>query len=202
MTDLMNLPLSTTPREFLQHIVDAVKDQPAPDNASPDKGQITLTGDGGGQWSVGFVDGKLQFAEESVDAPALAVHLSVDDWRAFMLGSVADAVKAKVETPPLDPRMLADLYKNADKIETLKAIPASIALVIQTDDGDHRVTIATGGAPLDPEKPQATVSVTLDNFIPLITGEEDPTQAFFGGKLVLDGDVNAVMNLGMTLMQG
>jgi len=202
MTDLTNLPPSTTPREFLQLVMDAVKDEPAPENASPDKGQITLTGDEGGQWTVGFEDGRLQFVEGTTDNPALAVNLSVDDWRAFMLGSVRDAIKAEVETPPLDPRMIAELYKNQDKVEQLKAIPASIALVITAEDGPHRVTIATGGAPLDVDNPQATVNVSLENFIPLATGKEDPTQAFFGGKLTIEGDVNPVMMLGMSLMQG
>lgn len=200
MTDLTNLPASTTPAEFIQHVQDALKEYPAPADASPDKAQFTLSGDGGGQWYMGFVDGQLQVDEGTTEAPPVAISLSVDAWRSFMLGPVRDAVKAEVETTAFDPALIADLYKNADKVEALKAIEGNLQLVVNAEDGDHKLTITTGGVAADVENPTAKVSVALADFVAMVSGKENPQQAFFMGKLQVDGDLNLLMQMAGQLM--
>mgnify|MGYP000323141775 CR=1 FL=1 len=55
--------------------------EPAPADASAEKLQVYLHGDGGGSWALGFVDGKLTAAQEDVGGTPLQLSLTVDDWR-------------------------------------------------------------------------------------------------------------------------
>src|SRR5689334_11144390 len=94
-TDFANLPADITPGAFFAAIADALKDEPAPANAAPDKLLLHVTGDGGGTWAMGFVGGRLAIDPGNASKPPMQVTTSIDDFRAFVAGSIRDAVKAK-----------------------------------------------------------------------------------------------------------
>lgn len=197
MSDLINLPRDITPTAFFELVAKELAKVPAPPNASADKAVVALTGDGGGSWVMGFEDGQLEIAQGSVPGAPLAVSMTVGDWRELVAGRVRDAVTAEVKTAAFDPAQLAKLYQSADKVERLKALQGSLKLVIEDSEvGKHyAVVVATGGATPDPASATATVSVTLADFVPLAAGRENPQQAFFMGKIRIDGDMNHVMGM-------
>lgn len=195
MSDLTDLPPDITPADFIKIVEETLANEPVPENASPEKGQITLTGDGGGQWTLGFVDGKLKFEAGTAAEPPMQLTMSVDDWRAFVAGALRDAVKEHVDTAALDPKTLSELYKSTEMVDKVKEIKGDLQMVIEDGDKQYVLTVTTGGVAPNADEPTARVLVTKDDFALLAAGKENPQQAFFMGKVRIEGDMNHVMGL-------
>lgn len=197
MSDLTNLPADIVPDKFFELMAEALANEPAPADASPEKAAITLLGDEGGTWSMGFADGAIAFSKEDVDGPPVRVSLTVDSWRAFVAGRVRDAVSDNVDANLLDPKRLSKLYKSADKVEQIKGLKGDLKLTIEDPDQstEYALLLTTGGDPANMDAPTTSVTLTMSDFLDLVTGKENPQMAFFSGKIRLDGDMNHVMQL-------
>jgi putative sterol carrier protein len=197
MLELTSLSRDVTPHAFFQLVETSLASQPAPPGASDDKAVMELTGQGGGSWTMGFEGGQLKIREGTVANPPLAVNMSVLHWRELVAGRVRDAVKSEVNVSAFDPGSLGKLYQSADKVERLKTLKGSLKFVIEDAEAKdaYVVLVATGGAPRDQAVATATVSVSLPDFVPIAAGRENPQQAFFMGKIRIDGDMNHVMGL-------
>ena len=195
MSDLTALPYDITPEAFFKVIVETVSGQPLPDNARPERAQISLDGDGGGTWNCGFSDGQFTIEPGSCAGCPVHVALSVDDWREFVAGRLRDSVKEHVDVALIDPQAIVKLYGTAEKIEQVNALKGSLRVTIEDDSRHYVATLATGGADPVSDEPTATVAMTLENFGLLASGQENPQMAFFSGKIRVDGDLNHVMGL-------
>ena len=202
MSDLTNLPRDITPDEFFRLIEEAMEKEAAPPTASAEKTQITLTGDGGGEWTMGFEGGRLRCQPGTTDGPPVHITATVEDWRELVAGDLRDEVKKATGVGALDPTKISELYESADKVEQIKAIVGDMAVeVVNTDAGKtHRWLVATGGAEVKAGEPSTTVSVDFGDFIDMATGKENPQQAFFTGKIRIDGDMKFLMQLFGVLM--
>ena len=65
--------------------------------------------------------------------------------------------------------------------------------------GEGSVVIDAEGARAGDDEADVTLTADADVFQSLMTGELDPTVAFMGGKLSVDGDMALAMKLGATL---
>ncbi len=202
MTDFADLPRHIVPEDFATLVNQVLSTEPVPDNASRDKGQVTLTGAGGGSWTIGVVGQHLQLEPGTVSSPGLHVQLTVADWREVVAGRIRDTLKAAVGKVAVDPKMLAKLYRNADKVEAMKGLAGDLQLVIddREENQEFKVTLATGGQTPNPDAPLAKVTVALTDLVDMAAGRENPQTAFFTGKIRIDGDMNYVMGLFATLM--
>lgn len=195
MSDLTNLPADITPKDFFALVAETVASEAAPDNPRPERGQITLQGEGGGAWNFGFRDGNLTI--EAGEASGAPVHLalSVEDWRAFVAGTVRDALQEHVESAVIDPAALTKLYESAEKVDQVMALKGTLRVTIEDEGRDYLATIATGGADPAEEPATASINMTLADFGLIASGAENPQMAFFSGKIRVDGDMNHVMGL-------
>ncbi len=202
MSDLANLPYETSPADFFAKIQEALSSEPAPADAPADKLQIHLTGDGGGGWAIGFVDGALACTEETVEGCPAQVTLSVADWRELTLGKVRDAVAEKVGgIGGISDNDIKNLFKLTSRSEQIKAFSGDLQLQLENGDDTYKATLTFGGTAPNTESPTTTIAVGLDDFIGITQGEVNPQQAFFMGKIRLDGDMNLAMSL-MALAMG
>jgi len=198
MADLANLPSDITPSDFFALVEEALASEPAPAGASPEKLQVFLDGEG---WAVGFDGGKLAVKQEAVTGAPLQISMTVEDWRAFVAGRVRDAIASKVNVG-FDAGQVAKLYRVTHKTEQVKGFNGNLQLVVEdkAKGGDHRVTLTFGGGAPNTESPDTKVSVDLEDFVALAAGELNAQQAFFMGRIRLDGDMNLAMSL-MALAQ-
>jgi putative sterol carrier protein len=203
MTDFANLPADITPEALFTAIGEVLANEPAPANASPDKLLIHVSGEAGGTWAMGFDAGKLHIAQGTAANPPLQVSITTADLRAFVAGSIRDAVKAKVgnKAAGIDPKQIAKLYKITNKTEQVRAYSGDLALVIENGADKHAITLTFGGGAPKPAAPTTTISITLEDFLALTGGELNPQAAFFAGKIRLDGNMNLAMGL-MALAMG
>lgn len=202
-TDFANLPADITPGALFSALAEALKDEPAPEGAAPDKLLLHVDGDGGGTWAMGFVDNRLAIEEGTADSPPMQLSITLDDLRAFVAGDIRDAVKAKAgdKASAVDPTKLAKLFKITHKTEQVKAYSGDLQMIIENGGAAHKLTLTFGGGRPDPAQPTTTISITLDDFLALLGGELNAQAAFFAGKIRLDGDMNLAMGL-MALTMG
>jgi len=197
MTNFSNLPSDITPGAFFAAIEEALAAEPAPANAAPDKLLLHISGQAGGTWAVGFEGGRLRIVEGLADQPPLQVSASIEDFRAFVAGSVRDAVKAKAgsKASAIEPSQVAKLFRITNKTEQVKAYKGDLQLRVEDGADAHKLTLTFGGGTPQPAAPTTTISITLDDFLALTGGELNAQAAFFAGKIRLDGDMNLAMGL-------
>ncbi len=194
MTDFANLPADITPAQFFDLVAAALANEPAPAGAAPDKLVIHVGGDDGGVWNLGFEGGGLKIATGAAAAPPLQLSMTSDDLRAFIAGSIRDAIRARAGGRTIDASQLAKLFRITNKTEQVKAYTGDLQMVLE-GPATYRLTLTFGGNTPTPEAPTTTVTFTLDDFLAILGGELQPQAAFFAGKIRLDGDMNLAMGL-------
>jgi hypothetical protein len=145
MTDFANLPADITPAAFFSLVEEALKDEPAPANAAPEKLVMHVSGDGGGTWAMGFEGGRLTITQGDAGAPPLQVSMSADDLRAFVAGSVRDAIKSKAGGKSIDAKQVAKIYRITGKTDQVKAYSGDLSLVVENGAASHKLTLTFGG---------------------------------------------------------
>ncbi len=200
MTDFTNLPADITPTAFFSLVEDALKHEPAPSNAAPDKLLIHVVGDGGGTWAMGFEGGRLAIAPGTASTPPVQVSVSTDDLRAFVAGSIRDAIKAKAGGRTIDAREISKVYAITGKTEQIKSFSGDVQLVVENAGAAHRLTLTFGGGAPKASAPNTTISVGLSDFLGMLGGEVNPQMAFMMGQIRLDGDMNLAMGLASLMM--
>ena len=197
MPDLTNLPQDIAPAAFFQLVAAELAAQPVPAGAPDGEATVTLTGDGGGSWTIAVQGGQVTVDQRSADAPIVHATMTVADWRAFVAGRVRDVVRQAAGRLVFEPSELAKLQERASAVEALKALPGTLLVKIDDPDGGaaHALGLTTGGADVALDAPTATITIKLNDVASLIAGHEDPMTAFFSGKIALDGDMNHVMGI-------
>lgn len=194
MTDFANLPADITPAQFFDLVAAALANEPAPAGAAPDKLVIHVGGADGGVWNLGFEGGALRIATGAAPTPPLQLSMTSDDLRAFIAGSIRDAIRARAGGRTIDASQLAKLFRITNKTEQVKAYTGDLQIVLE-GPATYRLTLTFGGNTPKPEAPTTTVTFTLDDFLAILGGELQPQAAFFAGKIRLDGDMNLAMGL-------
>ncbi len=200
MTDFANLPADITPGAFFQAVEAALQNEPAPAGAAPDKLLIHVSGETGGTWAMGFEGGRLTIPEGTATNPPLQISLTTEDLRAFVAGSIRDAIKAKAGDRAIDAKQIAKIFGITRKTEQVRAIKGDIQVAITTASGAHKLTMTFGGEAPKVADPATKITMSFDDFVALTRRELDPMQAFFMGRIQMDGDLNLAMGLAPLMM--
>ncbi len=200
LSDLTNLPRTIVPEAFFEKVMEVVADIPAPAEAAEDRALVRLDGLGGGEWSVGFVDGRAQIQRGPIDNPTVQVSLSVIDWREFVVGRVRDVVTPGMDTNLLDPRIVVKIFDDREAVEAVREFVGTIKLTVRdpAEDGEYILFVTLGSQTETREEPATTVEIALNDLASLVRRDSTPQAAFFAGKIRIDGDMNLAMAL-MTL---
>ncbi|KMW58071.1 Sterol carrier family protein [Candidatus Rhodobacter oscarellae] len=66
-------------------------------------------------------------------------------------------------------------------------------------EGEGAIMIDSDGARAGDEEADVTLSADAETFQAILSGEMNPTSAFMGGSLTVDGDMGLAMKLGSLL---
>lgn len=66
-------------------------------------------------------------------------------------------------------------------------------------EGEGSIIVDSDGVRAADEEADVTLSADTDTFREILDGELDPTSAFMGGRLRIDGDMGMAMKLGTSL---
>lgn len=192
MTDFANLPSDITPSQLVDLILEALKNETVPAGVTAEKLVVHVDNEA---WTFGFEGNKIVGSAGSVSGAPLQVSLSAEDVRAFAAGSVRDALKAKhgESAAAIDPKQISQLFALTNKADQIKAFSGDLQLIIEEPTGNRKVTLTFGGGAPNLAAPTTTITLTLEDFLAMTSGELNPQTAFFMGKLRLDGDMNLAM---------
>ena len=151
---------------------------------------VALSGEGGGDWTLTLASGDLSVAASASDAAQIAIKQSVPDWR---------LVTTQAASEGADPAAMASIDKLLahPALGQLLTVRGSIGLRILGLQGrDFAVDITFGGI----AEPACVISVDADTIEQIRSGALPAPQAFFSGKLTMDGDPSLAMQIGMAFM--
>ncbi|WP_324668632.1 SCP2 sterol-binding domain-containing protein [Geochorda subterranea] len=72
--------------EFLEKVVERINAQPQRLGVDSASFQFTLTGDGGGTWTMVIQDGRASVQQGAVSSPQVTVEMSVADFQEMLAG--------------------------------------------------------------------------------------------------------------------
>jgi hypothetical protein len=201
MVDLTNLPRMIMPAAFADLFQEAMSELSPPADATADRVAAFVNGPGGGSWHMGVSGGAFELTEGPTESPLVAVSLTVADWREFVAGRVRDVIRDHADASLLDPAAIAKLQGSGERAERLRAFTGDLQCIIEDadEDAEYVATVTLGGQAPNPSAPTTTIRVGLDYLGRLASGAENVQNAFFAGKIRIDGDMNLAMGL-MTAM--
>ncbi len=196
MTAINRPPSDITPKEFFENFVPKEFERVAAASAasSPDmSAEVTLSGDGGGTWTLALSGGKLNVTAGAADSPDVAVTQSVEDWRAITVGGDGGP-----DLTPPDGISIEHWFVNPAIQQALRDAKGTLRFEIPGfGDRTFSATLMFHGA----AEPTATISVDADTVAQMRDGSLPAPQAFFAGKIEISGDSAFAMQIGMAVMQ-
>lgn len=180
-------PLSedVTPDQFYEQLLPAGFEAQAQSGAAVPKNfaiQYHLVGDGGGDWQVQIVDGKMTTKKGKGDA-VLTFTLSIDDWR--------DAVLSRNgATPAL--LLPANRPNRPDNSDRAKALKGTVVQELAREGKDpFKIELMFNNA----AAPRATVKMKIADFAAMQEGKLNGQEAFMTGRLRIEGDMAFMMQV-------
>jgi putative sterol carrier protein len=187
-------PEGITPADFFERWLPAQLAS-APRPQSQLGVRVVLDGDGGGAWLLTTAADGLHVTAGSEGEADITLQQSVADWRAIVIGEAGAPSLAPGQASPAD---LLLLDQSAQSV--LARVKGTVRFEI-TGFGDRTWSIAiTFGRQPPAVPPSATISVDAETYSGMLARTVQPQQAFFAGKIKLDGDASLAMQLAMAMM--
>jgi hypothetical protein len=197
MDQLTDLPRNIVPEEFFERVLTSLVDLGDIESVIPEHALIRLEGAGGGTWFLAVREGRPVIRPGDTADPVLQITLRVSDWREFVAGRVRDELQRHLSVNLLDPRTLLRILTSEEALALVRDLSGDVQIVVE-DDAEHLSYVGTitlgSGAPCI-ESPTTRVTVELEDAGRIVRGEASPQEAFFTGRIRVDGDMNLAMAL-------
>lgn len=168
---------------------------------------IVLRGEGGGEWTLHFVEGELGIRSPRAPECDLTLVQRVEDWRSALWEGrpafVADALTQLLQPgaagirPGLRPGM-AGLASMPDPqtVAELRALRGLLEIRVASEvgEGDWCLAIQLGPGALA-TTPDATVALGAEQAEAIHRGAIHPIEALITGQLRLEGDLGLILQL-------
>ena len=190
-------PTDITPEEFFTSWIVAEYERvrgldaelPAPPDVTVN---MKLEGEDGGEWIITIVDAKLSVTSGAADSPTLGITLTVEDWREVVASPGGDD-----ELVPADTSGIDVLFASTAAQDALQDASGTIRFEVTEYKGrTFGADVAFAGA----AEPKATIAVDFETYKQVRNNSLPAPQAYFSGKIIISGDTNLAMQVGMSLM--
>lgn len=192
------------PREFIEDVIPSlfaeVTLEPGEEAIDLRVG-VVLEGEGGGEWTLHFVEGELGIRATRDPEAELTVIQAVTDWRSAIWEGRPALIAEGVEqirrggANELRPPTPGAEEARVDPLKGIADLRGRIEMVI-ADEGDGRWAVGVLVGPgAVPETPQATITLGAAEAESIRTGALHPLEALISGRLQLDGDLGLILQL-------
>jgi len=165
---------------------------------------VVLAGEGGGAWTLHFVEGELGILESRRADCDFTIAQTVEDWRAALWEGrpafVADALRVLLRPEsipsdsPLAARVAAARRPDPRALAELRKLRGLVEIRVAGDASDWRLGIRFGPGPMPP-RPDASIELAAEQAEAIRRGELHPLEALMTGELRLEGDLGLVLEL-------
>jgi putative sterol carrier protein len=189
MAESPEVPANVTPEQFFEQLLPMGFTAEASAGSAPEDFtlQFHLTGDGGGDWHAAIANGSMQVRKGSADAN-LTVTLTVDDWRAAVLGRNGATIALIL------PQRRPDRPDNTGRAKALKG---TMAVELSRPEMDpFRVETCFNNT----AAPKTTLRLTLSDYLAMQDGKQNGQQLFMQGRIRVEGDMAFLMQVASLTM--
>ena len=145
-------------------------------------------------WSYRVVEGKLTISTEMPDDTVLQVSVAEDDFKPiFVRSAEAQADKDLKTTPQLE--ALKATLVDADRANRMRQIAGQVAIVIQDEEKKHQLFVTPGTKEVNRETPECRIECSMNDFIEMQSGIQNPMQLALAGKIKIVGNAQIPMEL-------
>jgi hypothetical protein len=195
MTPKRRPPLEITPQQFFETWLPAEILRLGSTSGLPGMWiRIELAGEAGGAWDLRVANGSLEVkAKDAARAVRVTLNLSVEDWRAALVGEDGAESLAPPATSATDL-----LFLDGSSQQLLAASSGTFRFEIHKFQGRTWSLRATFGALTDP--PVATIATDMETYTALLSRKLTAPEALFSRRIVIQGDVGRGMQVGLALL--
>ncbi len=156
--------------------------------------QVVVSGRDGGTFHLNIANGELAPGE----TPAHEPFLTLTQDHAHFERLAAEAGDSALGFLGGLSGLAGDMKFTKERIDALAATPGTVKFCLAGERGFDLIAHFGAGPPA-PE-PATTITVEMDAYQLLKTGDLNPQDAFLGGQIQVEGDMQAAMQLALTMM--
>ncbi len=124
----------------------------------------------------------------NMEKPLVKVTMSMSDLEQLIKVRNAAVFLGK----GVDPEKLGGISRLAQSYEKLSGLKGSIVTELKTGPSEtSRIAFTFNGS----DSPKATIRLTMDNLVGIISKKDNPVNLFMSGQLQVDGDMGLAMNV-------
>ncbi len=156
--------------------------------------RVEVRGDGGGTFFLNVEGGRMQPAEAPTREPFLTL---IQDRTAYerVVEEAGDSALGMLGGLS---GLAGEMKLTQGRIENLAGVTGCLAFTVS---GERGFTLLTHfGADPVPEQPDTTITVNESGYADLRAGRIDPQQAFMGGTIKVEGDMQLAMQLALAAL--
>ena len=158
--------------------------------------RVLLEGDGGGGWDLVVQGGQLQAGPTDAERqPGVMLEMSVQDWRAMVVGEPGPVDMAPPTASPTDL-----LFLDAASQDMLGAVSGTFRFEVRQYNGRTGQRWPTLGAGQRQDPPDAVIATDAATYGAILARELSPPEAYIDQRITLEGDMVAGMQVGLALM--
>lgn len=190
-------PASIEPEQFFTTWLPEEVDRLGSAAGIPDMlARVELSGEGGGAWDLHTSGGKLQVTPAQPGAaPLVTLSLSVQDWRAIVVGEPGPVDLAPPASSPLDL-----LFVDQSSRQLLETISGTFRFEVRDYNGRTWTLTAIFGSEPRKDPPDAVIATDAETYSAILDRKLSPPEAYFTGKITIEGDAGLGMQVGMALL--
>lgn len=155
---------------------------------------VRVTGEGGGTFHLNIREGRLHPGSAAEHPVALTLVQDRADYQRL----IADAGDSALGFLGGLTGLGGDMKLTASRLELLQGVAGTLAFQVKGDGGFCLVTHFGPGEPHDP--PDTRIAVAPEVYAELRAGRLDAQNAFMGGKLEVEGDMQLAMQVALAAM--
>jgi hypothetical protein len=155
---------------------------------------VRVTGDGGGDWTTGLVDGSPSITP-GLDPQALVTFIVSEENFVQSVTGQLDDLRMKAPDPAPDADLSPEAIKKQaqEMIEALKGLSGSLRASVDDPDRPLAVTVKFAGELKD--RPDCEIKVEMEDVKAMARGELDPMSAFMGGRFQIEDESGLLTEL-------
>lgn len=158
--------------------------------------RIQLDGEGGGSWDLSVSAGKLEArAQPSAGSPLVFLHMTVQDWRAIVVGEDGPVDLTPPKASPTDL-----LFVDSVSQQLLATLGGTFRFEVHGYNGRTWTLTAVFGGEPEKAEPDATISTDAETYGKILARQMAAPEAYFQGKISISGDAGQGMQVGLALM--
>ena len=156
--------------------------------------RVEVTGEGGGAFFLNVANGELSPADSAAHPPFLTLVQDVAHFERL----AAEAGDSALGFLGGLSGLAGEMKLTKERIDGLAAMPGTFRFSLVGDGGFDLVAHFGAGEPA--QEPATTITVEMAAYRQLKSGELNPQDAFLSGQIQVEGDMQAAMQLALTLM--